>query len=313
MKIVFLSRYQQNSLRGAETFVAELSKRLAKHHQVEIFSGNKSDDLRAIINGKFDVVIPTNGRLQSLKASLGRLIGGYKILISGHSGIGRDDIWNIVVGHPDVFVALTDHMQKWAKKWSLGVRVIKIPNGIDTIKFNPQGKKLDINLPKPIILSVGELVWYKNHQLIIEAVSHLEKGSVLIVGKGEDYQKLDELGRSRLPGRCKIISLPYHQMPEVYRSVNLFTLPSWDREAFGIVYLEAMASNLPVVAPDDLARREIIDKGGLLVDINNFDDYVLAIKQALTLDWSNKPRQQAEKFSWNQIAEKYRQEIELLI
>ena len=38
-------------------------------------------------------------------------------------------------------------------------------------------------------------------------------------------------------------------MPIVYRSADMFTLPSID-EPFGLCYVEAMASGLTVVAPD---------------------------------------------------------------
>jgi len=292
-----------------ETFIKELTARLSQKHEVEIFAGKDADDLGKIIKGQFDVVVPTNGRLQSLKVSLGRSVGKYKVLISGHSGIGRDDIWNIAVGRPDVFVALTEHMANWAKKWAWGIRVVKIPNGVDLGKFNPSGEKLDLGLPKPIILSVGALVWYKYHDRVIEAVSGLNKGSLLVVGKGEEQEKLQKLGEEKLGKRFKITGFSYEDLPKVYRSVDLFTLPSWDREAFGIVYLEALASGLSVVAPDDLSRREIVGNGGILVDVSDTKKYAEAVNLALSMNWGDKPRKQAENFSWDIVANKYEEEF----
>lgn len=309
MRILFLSRYQNTSNRGVETFIKELTARLSQKHEVEIFAGKDADDLGKIIKGQFDVVVPTNGRLQSLKVSLGRSVGKYKVLISGHSGIGRDDIWNIAVGRPDVFVALTEHMANWAKKWAWGIRVVKIPNGVDLGKFNPSGEKLDLGLPKPIILSVGALVWYKYHDRVIEAVSGLNKGSLLVVGKGEEQEKLQKLGEEKLGKRFKITGFSYEDLPKVYRSVDLFTLPSWDREAFGIVYLEALASGLSVVAPDDLSRREIVGNGGILVDVSDTKKYAEAVNLALSMNWGDKPRKQAENFSWDIVANKYEEEF----
>lgn len=305
MKIAFLSRYQNAAERGAEVFVSELVSRLSSKYQVDIFSGAGSDSITKVINGKYDLVIPINGRFQSLKVSLGRLFGRYKILISGHSGIGRDDIWNIVVARPDVFVALTEYMARWAKIWAFGVKVIKIPNGIDISRFNPNGERMKIDLPKPIILSVGALVWYKYHDKAIEAVSKLEEGSLLIVGSGDLEQKLQQLGQMKLGNRFKIMKLPYIDMPKLYRSTDLFTLPSWNREAFGIVYLEALASGLAVVAPDDLVRREIIGNAGVLTNVDNLDEYSKALEKALQLKWKDIPRKQAEKFSWDIIAKEY--------
>lgn len=304
MKILILSRYQDKFSRGAENFVTELSKRLTKNHQIKIFSDGDSDNIWKVIKGKYDVVVPINGRLQSLKVSLGRLLGRYKMLITGHSGIGRDDIWNILV-KPDVFVALTDKQLNWAKKWALGSKVVKIPNGIDLNKFNPDGQKIKLDLPRPIILSVGVLAWYKYHDRVIKAVSGLSIGSLLIAGEGEKKDELNELGKHLLGDRFKIINFRYQDMPKVYRSCDLFTLPSWDREAFGIVYLEAMASGLGVVAPDDLSRREIIGNAGLLVDVKDPQKYAEAIKRALKINWSKKARIQAEKFSWDKVVEQY--------
>ena len=82
LKIAFLSRYLGIVNRGAETYVLELSKRLSKNHDVDILTGTDSDSLWKMTSGKYDLVIPTNGRMQALKASIGRITGGYKTLLS---------------------------------------------------------------------------------------------------------------------------------------------------------------------------------------------------------------------------------------
>ena len=309
MKIVFLSRHQDKIERGAEVFVKELASRLSKNHQVDIFAGSDTDSLSKILEGNYDIVIPVNGRMQSLKISLARFIGGYKVLISGHSGRGWDDIWNIALCRPDVFVALTEDMAAWAKKWAWGSKVAKIPNGIDSKRFSPNGEKMKIDLPHPIILSVGALVWYKHHERVINAVSQINEGSVLIIGKGLLKESLQKLGEEKLAKRFKIMDVKNEDMSSLYRSVDLFTLPSWDREAFGLVYLEAMSSGLGVVAPDDQSRKEIVGEAGVLVDTNNLTAYIEAIKKALSIDWKTKAKNQAAKFSWDIVAKKYEDEM----
>ena len=62
MKIVFLNKYQGKVFRGAETFVYELTKRLSKNHEVDIICKNIYFSL---LKKKYDVIIPTNGRLQA--------------------------------------------------------------------------------------------------------------------------------------------------------------------------------------------------------------------------------------------------------
>ncbi|MBI2196513.1 glycosyltransferase [Candidatus Daviesbacteria bacterium] len=305
MKIAFLSRYQDQVERGAENFVSELSKRLSKKHSINVFSGKDADNISKVIKGEYEIVISINGRIQSLKASLGRISGKYKLLITGHSGIGRDDIWNIAVCRPDVFVALTGYMAKWANSWAWGTKVVKIPNGIDLEKFKPEGERIDLGLQKPVVLSVGALTWYKHHERVIRAVREIGEGSVLIVGEGPEKNRLAELGNKLLGERFKIARFKFEDMPKIYRSCDLFSLPSWDREAFGLVYLEAMASGVGVVAPDDDSRREIVEDGGLFTEVGDPAVYGKTIKEALRVNWSKKARSQAEKFSWNKVAVEY--------
>lgn len=305
MRITILSRYQNNAERGAENFVTELCDRLIKSHEVTILSGTQSDSLRSILSTNPDIVIPVNGRMQSFKASLGRLIKGYKLLISGHSGMGRDDLWNIIIVKPDVFVALTSVMARWAKKFAWGSKVVQIPDGVDLKKFTPAGNKLDIKLPKPIILSVGALAWYKHHERVIDAVSRLSEGSLLVAGGGDEKENLENYGKQKLGDRFKIIKARSDQMPEVYRAADVFTLPSWEREAFGMVYIEAMACNIPVVAPDDSSRREIIGNAGIFINTTDADAYAKSITKTLEIQWGQKPIEQAEKFSWEKIAKEY--------
>lgn len=294
LKIAFLSRFQGKVSRGVETYVEELSKRLARNHNIKI--------LKDVNNDRYDVVIPTNGRLQALKASIGRFTGNYKVIISGQAGIGRDDIWNISITAPDVYVALTDFEKDWAKKWAWKTKVVKISNGVDLNKFYPARSHLA--RLEPIILSVGALEWYKYHERTIKAMEFVE-GSLVIVGDGPKKQELLTLGSKKIPGRLKIISMEYEEIPKAYRSADLFVLPSWDRESFGIVYVEAMASGCPVVAPDDPSRREIVGSGGIFVDVENPQKYATAINEALSKNWGDLPRKQAEEFSWDKVAEKY--------
>ncbi len=313
MKIVFLSRYQNSIQRGAETFVRELSKQLSLSHEVSILVGEKADSLSEILKGDYQIVVAVNGGAQSLKASIGRLRKKYKLIITGQAGIGRGEIFNLAVARPDLYVALTDAMFKWAKPWAWGSKVVKISNGVDIEKFTPFGKKMSLNLVSPVILSVGALVDYKHHERSIIAVSKLNKGSLLIVGQGPKESRLQGLGDRLLKSRFKILHADYQDLPKIYRSADLFVLPSWSREAFGIVYLEAMASGLGIVAPDDPSRREIISEAGILTDVLDDNKYTEAIERALLIDWQSKALKQAKLFSWDKIGRKYEEEFEKLL
>lgn len=311
LKIAFLSEFVGIVNRGVETYVLELSKRLRKDFDVEIVTGQNAYSFKKMLSSNFDVVIATNGRSQSLKLAIAKLLKGYKTIIPGQSGIGKDDIWNIFVSVPDVYVALTDYEMDWAKKWAWKTKLRKIPNGVDLNNFSPNGPKIKLGLEGRVILSVGALHWYKYHQRSIYAVAKTLDCSLLIIGDGEKKERLEELGNKLLGNkRFKITKVSFEDMPKYYRTANLFVLPSWTREAFGIVYVEAMACNLAVVAPDDPPRREIIGDAGVLTDVENPNNYATAILHALNRDWKKLPRSQAEKFSWDKIALEYKKLIE---
>lgn len=314
LRVVFLSEFVGIINRGVETYVLELSSRLQKNYDVEILSGEDANSISKIVNGKYDFVIATNGRLQSLKASIGRMFANYRLVISGQAGVGTDDLWNIILCRPDKYVALTDFELDWAKKYTQDQKLAKIPNGVDLSKFSPVGSKIKFGLSGPIILSVGALFWYKHHELSIKAVESMNEGALVIIGSGPEKQNLEKVGAKLLNlNRLKILEVDYQRIAEFYRSANVFVLPSWQREAFGIVYLEAMASGVPVVAPNDLSRKEIIGDAGLLVDVNDIRAYSDAIQICLNTKWGDKPRNQASKFSWDIITDEYKKLFEKLV
>jgi glycosyltransferase involved in cell wall biosynthesis len=310
VKIVFLNKYQDTVFRGSETFVYELSQRLSKNNEVEVISNINYLDL---FKKRYDVIVPTNGRLQAIITRKISWIRGSKMVISGQSGIGWDDKINLLV-FPDVFVALTNKARKWAGNFNPFVHVEKIPNGVDLKRFSKNGSTFSVGLKKPVILAVGAFTEQKRMDLVIKAVSLIKNASLLIVGGGGDLkEKLENLGIQLLGDRFKILSLPFSKMPSIYRSASVFTLPSASSEAFGNVLVEAMASGLPVVATNDPIRKEIVADAGILVDPTNIDEYALALEKTLGTNWGDKPRKQAEKFSWDDITKQYEELFKTLL
>jgi glycosyltransferase involved in cell wall biosynthesis len=164
-----------------------------------------------------------------------------------------------------------------------------------------------VSLKKPIVLAVGAFTEQKRMDLVIRAVAKLDNTSLLIVGGGGDLKdEINDLGIKTLgKERFATMTVPFEQMPEVYRTADVFTLASASSESFGNVLVEAMASGVPVVATDDPARREIVGDAGILVNPENSDEYAASLKRAMETAWGERPRKQAEKFSWDIISEKY--------
>jgi glycosyltransferase involved in cell wall biosynthesis len=302
MKIAILNKYQNKVSRGAETFVYELSKRLSKNNEVDVIS---DINYFKILKKKYDFIIPTNGRLQAIIIRKIAWLTGAKVIISGQSGIGWDDKLNLLT-FPNAFVALSGSAEIWAKKFNPFVKVVKIPNGVDLNRF----KNIDLGVKKgtKTILCVGAATKQKRLDLVINAVAKLENVNLLVVSGGGDLKnKIYDLGIKNLGKESfEMISVSYDKMPNVYNRADLFTLPSASSESFGNVLVEAMASGLSVVATDDSIRKEIIGDAGILVDPVNTEEYARALRKALDINWGEKPRKQAEKFSWDEIAESYK-------
>lgn len=314
MKIAILSFTSGQVDRGAETVVKELAKRWQKRHQVKIYSSLSLgiDDLnkfnwQALKEAdKFgvDIIMPVNGGWQSLLTRLYCWLKKKKMVVAGLAGLGWCDGWNLLM-RPDVFVASLSRNARWAKKfYGKGVRVEIIPHGVDRLKFKPEGNKREFKLERPVILCVAGPNQYKRVDLTIKAVNRLERGSLLLVGGNEEWEKL---GAELLGKRFKRIQAKYEELPEIYRGADVFTMVSESSEEFGIVYLEALASGLPVVATDDELRREILGPYGIYV--KNPED---AKKYAEKLGWALKKRKDPtllkkwlEKYSWDKIAEDY--------
>ncbi len=324
MRIAFLSYHSGLSYRGAETFVHEVAFNLTRMgHEVAVFQGSDISpagtnyQIKKISNtadfpirdGAFDVVIPTNGRTQSVKAKLWALQNRKKILISGQSGIGLDDRINLYT-FPDIFVCLTKFQQNWCRGVNPWVRSVVVPNGVNTEKFSEKGEKYSHGLKSPVILCVGALSKKegeisKRQDLLIRAVAKLDHASLLLVGSENGQSELRAMGVSLLGERFKVLSLPYDEMPKVYRACDIFAYPTSKEESYGISILEAMASGLPVVATDDPIRKEIVSKGGELVDPVNINEFAKVLKNVLDNRKRYKPVDLTKNLSWRLVSQSY--------
>ena len=268
--------------------------------------------LPKIVKEKFDVVVPVNGGWMPALIRLATLLYGGKMVISGQAGMGwdeRNNLWSF----PNAFVALSTRAKLWAKKANPFVKVEYIPNGVDTKKFTPAGEKLKINLEKPIVLCVGASTKSKRIDLAIKAVAEMGNVSLLVVGDGDLRDEIKSLGKNLLGGRFELIKMPYKDMPKVYRTADIFTIPSESYYAFENVIVEAMASGLPVVVNKDDIRREIVGRAGVLVDPINTDAYAIALENAMRLKWGKRPQNQAKKFDWDKIAKEYEKLFQQLL
>lgn len=256
-----------------------------------------------LLRQKYDVVIPTNGGWQVVIIRLFTWVLGKKMLVQGNAGIGYDDLFQLLC-FPDHYIAISPNGYKWAARYKTQINKSFIPYGVDLKQF-ASTKAREVPLKKPIVLCVAAFSPYKQIDLLIKAMEKVPETSLLVVGQGSLEHDLRTLGKRLLGQRFMLKTGVIHQeLIGYYKAADLFSLPSAPSEALGIVYIEAMAAGLPVVAPDDW-RKDIVGEAGVYVDPKDTPGYASAIKKALATNWGNKPIKEAQKFSWDRIVAEY--------
>lgn len=173
--------------------------------------------------------------------------------------------------------------------------MVKIAPGIDVEHFSPD---IDATLlrnslglaDKAVIVSVGRLVHRKGQDRLIEALpiilSEIPNAHLLIVGQGPYLETLETLAKTK--GVSEHVSfigrIQYSELPKYFRVGDLFAMPSRSRffglevEGLGIVYLEASACGIPVIAGDSGGAPDAVLENvtGLVVDGTNIESIAKA-------------------------------------
>lgn len=166
------------------------------------------------------------------------------------------------------------------------------------------------------ILSVGRLVERKGFDVLLRAVAQIKQTrprvTVTLVGDGPDRGRLEQL-RDDLDLRDNVQfaqELSPDELRKAYLSHRVFCqlpreLPNGDIEGFGIVFLEAAAAGLPVVAGNSGGVADAVNDGvnGFLVD--PLDPMIVAKKMKQILDDPEKEKamgsascEWVQKFDW---------------
>lgn len=159
-------------------------------------------------------------------------------------------------------------------------RLRVLPNTADG-RFSPGIPPADLidrlgTRGRRVILTVGRLSSqerYKGHDRVIKALplisSRYPEILYLIAGYGDDHDRLAGIGQ-RL-GVSELIRftgpVSDDQLPDIYRLADVFAMPSTG-EGFGIVFLEAAATGLPIVAANRDGSTDALADGklGTLID-----------------------------------------------
>lgn len=208
--------------------------------------------------------------------------------------------------------ALADKM---AKLSAPARDVTCIPNGVDTSMFYPATDTAASNatgVKRGLrVLSVGNLVALKGHDLVIDAIATQPDISLTIIGEGPLHDQLQaQVQQLQLTDRVRFMpNQPQEELRQHYTDADCLVLAS-SNEGWPNVLLEAMACGCPVVVTPFASAHEVVqsDKAGIIATARSPQ----AISDALSQLLKQKPSAQeviayAANFSWQHSLTKLKQ------
>lgn len=152
-------------------------------------------------------------------------------------------------------------------------RVHMLPCAVDGDRFSPGPPSCELRDrygigDQPVLMTVARL-WsgdiYKGVDVTLRALPkllhHYPDLLYLVIGRGDDQPRLaqlaEELGVAAQVRFAGFVAT--EELPEHYRLATGYVMPS--QEGFGIVYLEAMATGVPVIAGDEDGSADPLQDG----------------------------------------------------
>ena len=164
-------------------------------------------------------------------------------------------------------------------------RMVQLPPGVDEAEFRPGAGGADIRnrlglANRPVVVCVSRLVPRKGQDTLILSLPEIRRRvpetAVLIVGGGPYRKRLEQMVADARLSRDVIFtgSVPWADLPGYFDAGDVFAMPcrtrrgGLDVEGLGLVYLEASATGLPVVAGDSGGAPDAVIDGetGYVVD-----------------------------------------------
>ncbi len=163
-------------------------------------------------------------------------------------------------------------------------KIMLIPNGVDLARFTPRPRRDDLLrrydlAGRPVLLTVGRLSERKGQDKVIEALPALREAipglAYLLVGEGPSRPLLQAKANALGVAENVVFTgtVAHDELVDHYALADVFImanreLPSGETEGFGLVFLEANACGVPVIAGCAGGSVDAVTDGvnGLLVD-----------------------------------------------
>ncbi|MFI5838522.1 glycosyltransferase family 4 protein [Catenuloplanes sp. NPDC051500] len=160
----------------------------------------------------------------------------------------------------------------------------RLAPGVDVDAYHPGAGRDEIRArhrlgDRPVLVCVSRLVARKGQDTLIRAFPEIRRrvpdAALLLVGGGPYRQTLERLARDQGVEQHVVFtgSVPWAELPAHYAAGDVYAMPcrtrnrGLDVEGLGIVYLEASATGLPVIAGDSGGAPDAVleDRTGYVV------------------------------------------------
>lgn len=314
--------------------------RLSSHFSLGEYSFWKGLE-KLLEKEQFDIIhTNTYGYYHSDKVTRLKNKLGYKLIMTSHGFTGTDihklkkekiinktsplDIFRTIYDEKigkktllqcDHLIALSKYDENFYTQIGIDPsKITIIPPGINDLFFKNTNDKDNSISGNPILLSVGELNWIKNHAMIIKALPKIlkEKSETHLVLIGRDRSELNNLKHlcKELDVEDNVTFLGVKNLDEVKKYMNTadLLLQTSYAEGLSTVLLESMTCGLPFITTPAGGNEYLADESeaGLTV---SFDDYDSLTGSILTLiqdethirNMSSRGQQYAVEYSWDKI------------
>jgi glycosyltransferase involved in cell wall biosynthesis len=197
-------------------------------------------------------------------------------------------------------------------------KLVVVPEPIDLADWRRRfAEAAGARTGRPTVLSVARMYPRKRLEDLLRAavilLRRIPEAQVRIVGEGPESMRLRALHRELQLGDSVVLlgEVTRRTLAVEYASAHCFCLPTV-QEGFGLVFAEAMAAGLPVVACRAAAVPEIVDDGrtGILVDPRRPDDLAGALETLLTNtrlseEFGRAAAQRVEAFGLESVARRF--------
>jgi phosphatidylinositol alpha-1,6-mannosyltransferase len=280
MHIVVLTLDFAPAVGGVQIYLYEILRRVARSHQVTVVtpvtgdlpptaamsvltltSRKASGFRRALATLRPDRLVVGHAHPQLLLAAFSYPRLGYATITYGNDYLAAQKCWhrplfNWLLRRSQPLITITQANADRLRALAMPTPHIVRP-GTDPSRFSPPPAPPP---GPPVLLTVGRLVRRKGIDTVLESLSGLLPENpglrYQVVGDGPDRERLQhrsqELGLQKVVTFLGRVSDP--QLLSLYRQAHVFVMvareerQSASMEGFGIVYLEASACGLPVVA-----------------------------------------------------------------